>query len=262
FCVIAALPAGDVAHLDALARAALSEHGEAFSVTASCGSALLPADARTPSEALGIADRRMYAEKGSGSRASAAHQSAEVLLQVLCERSSHLGTYLDDVTELCGAVGGALAVPEEEMSHLLRAASLHDIGNAAIPEALLDKPGPLDEHEWAYIRSHTLIGERILAAAPALAPAAKLVRSSHERFDGGGYPDGLAGEQIPLGARIIAACAAFYAMTARRPHRSPMSVECAQAELRAGAGTQFDATVVDALMEVLRDRVMQADGVA
>ena len=261
FCVIAPLADGDVADLDAHARAALSEHGEAFSVTASCGSATLPAEARTPSEALGLADRRMYAAKGSGSRASAAQQSTEVLLQVLCERSSQLGTHLDHVPELCAAVGRSLAVPDAEMSHLLRAASLHDIGNAAIPEALLDKPGPLDDDEWAFIRSHTLIGERILAAAPALMPAAKLVRSSHERFDGRGYPDGLAGERIPLGARIIAACAAFDAMTARRPQRSPMSVECAQAELHAGAGTQFDAAVVDALIEIVQARVVHADGV-
>jgi len=131
-------------------------------------------------------------------------QERHVLLQILSQRNPELGTHLDEVTQLCEAVGQALAVPEDQMNHLLHAAALHDVGKAAIPEAILDKAGPLDDDEWAYIRRHTIMGERILAAAPALAPAAKLVRSSHERVDGRGYPDDLAGDQIPLGARIIA----------------------------------------------------------
>ena len=94
-----------------------------------------------------------------------------------------------------------------------RAAELHDIGKIAIPDSVLNKPGPLDATEWELMRSHTLIGERILGAAPALRPVAKLVRSTHERWDGGGYPDGLAGEEIPLGARIIFICDAFDVMT-------------------------------------------------
>ncbi len=255
FCVIASVPAGSSA--DALverARAALTERGDAFSVTASCGAALLPAQATTPSEALGLADRRMYAVKGSGTRASAARQSADVLLQVLSERNADLGMHLDEVTQLCEAVGHALEVPEDQMIHLLHAASLHDVGKAAIPEAILDKPGPLDADEWTYMRRHTIMGERILAAAPALAPAAKLVRASHERIDGGGYPDGLTGAQIPLGARIIAACDAYDAMTANRPYRTAMSSEGALSELRACAGTQFDPDVIDALAAVIAER--------
>ncbi|HWC28016.1 MAG TPA: PAS domain S-box protein, partial [Solirubrobacteraceae bacterium] len=254
FCVIAARPPNGVDDLVDRARRALTEWGEAFSVTASCGSALLPAQAATPSDALGLADRLMYAEKGSGTRASAARQSANVLLQVLAERDPELGVHLDEVTQLCEAVGRALAVPEDQMCYLLHAASLHDVGKAAIPEAILDKPAPLDEDEWSYVRRHTLVGERILAAAPALAPAAKIVRASHERLDGRGYPDGLAGEQIPLGARIIAACDAFDAMTADRPYRSAMSVEDALTELRACAGTQFDPAVVGALAAVVTGR--------
>ena len=98
------------------------------------------------------------------------------------------------------------------------AAELHDIGKVAIPDSIVEKPGPLDDEEWAFMRRHTIIGERILAAAPSLAPVGELVRSSHERYDGRGYPDGLAGEDIPLGARIIAVCDAFDAMLADRPY--------------------------------------------
>jgi two-component system, cell cycle response regulator len=105
------------------------------------------------------------------------------------------------------------------------------------------------------MRQHTVIGERILGGAPALASAARLVRASHERIDGAGYPDGLRGDEIPLGARIICVCDAFHAMTSSRPYRpTPLSVEGALAELRGGAGTQFDADVVEAFCSVLAER--------
>ena len=133
------------------------------------------------------------------------------------------------------------------MPPLLRAASLHPVRKGTIPTENPGQPGPLTEEEWSYVRRHTLIGDRILAAAPALVPAARLVRSSHERLDGRGYPDGLAGDQIPLGARIIAACDAFDAMRSDRPYRSAMSTEGALSELQSCAGTQFDPAVVDAL---------------
>ena len=131
---------------------------------------------------------------------------------------------------------------------------LHDVGKIAVPDAILNKPGPLTEDEWQFIRQHTLIGERILGAAPSLADAARLVRASHERMDGTGYPDGLLGEEIPLGARVIGVCDAFDAMTSARPYRAtPLSVEGALAELRENAGTQFDPQVVEMFCdEVLR----------
>ena len=125
------------------------------------------------------------------------------------------------------------------------AGELHDIGKVAIPDAIMSKPGPLDPDEWAIVRRHTIIGERILAAAPALSQVAKLVRSSHERNDGTGYPEGLAGDEIPLGSRIVAVCDAFDAMIGPRPYRRGMSEEAAIAELRACASTQFDPKVVD-----------------
>jgi HD-GYP domain-containing protein (c-di-GMP phosphodiesterase class II) len=134
----------------------------------------------------------------------------------------------------------------EQLDELTRAAELHDIGKAAIPDAILNKPGPLDGDEWLFMRRHTIIGERILAEAPALVPVAALVRASHERWDGAGYPDGLAGDQIPLGARVIMVCDAFHAMTNRRAYSVALSPEAALDELRRGGGTQFDPLVVDA----------------
>jgi HD-GYP domain-containing protein (c-di-GMP phosphodiesterase class II) len=109
---------------------------------------------------------------------------------------------------------------------------------------ILNKPGPLDQVEWEFMRRHTQIGARIIAAAPSLAGAADLVRSHHEWYDGNGYPDRLAGEEIPVGAQIIAVCDAFGAMTGERAYRSPMSVEDALDELSRGAGTQFSPAVV------------------
>jgi two-component system cell cycle response regulator len=127
-----------------------------------------------------------------------------------------------------------------------RAAELHDIGKIAIPDAILNKPGPLDLEEWSFMRRHTLIGESMLSAAPALQGAAKIVRSSHERIDGEGYPDGLRGDEIPLASRIVFVCDAFHAMTSDRPYGVAGTVPDALAELADCAGTQFDPAVVEA----------------
>jgi diguanylate cyclase (GGDEF)-like protein len=246
FCVLASVPPADQETLLARAADALVEHGEGFAITASYGAVLLPAEATDATEALHLADQRMYADKTSV-RSSAGRQTTDALTRLLAERHPDLGEHGDYVTELCGKVAEVLDLPDEERVHLLCAAALHDIGKAAVPDAILGKPGPLDEDEWAFMRQHTIIGERILSAAPALARAAELVRCSHERYDGSGYPDGLAGEDIPLAARIIFVCDAYDAMTTPRPYRStPMSPEGALEQLRDGAGTQFDPAVVAA----------------
>jgi HD-GYP domain-containing protein (c-di-GMP phosphodiesterase class II) len=147
----------------------------------------------------------------------------------------------------------------EELDVLARAAELHDVGKIAIPDAILTKPGPLDAEEWRFMSRHTILGERILTAAAALRPVARLVRSSHERFDGNGYPDGLCGEGIPLGARIIFVCDAFDAMTSDRSYSAAIPVADALAELRACAGTQFDPRVVDAFVASLGGRSVDAE---
>jgi two-component system cell cycle response regulator len=241
----------------AACSAALTERGEGFEVSSSFGSVVLPEEATTPTQALQLADRRMYARKG-GRRMSAGRQSRDVLLRTLSERRPDLQLRLRDIGELALAVGRELHMGPEGLDEVARAAELHDVGKIAVPDAILDKPGALDPVEWSFMRRHPLIGERILLAAPALRPVARLVRSSHERWDGGGYPDGLSGDEIPLGARVVAVCDAFDAMTTERPYRQPISKEEAVSELRRCAGTQFDPMVVEAFCRVIarerRDR--------
>jgi len=256
FCVLST--SADPHALPERAARALAEHGDGFTVTASHGSVLLPVEATTATEALREADRRMYARKNSDSRSSAGRQSADVLLRILSERSPALGVHLDEVTVLCNAVAERLGMPEADRSPLLQAASLHDVGKAAIPDEILNKPGPLNDDEWAFMRRHTIIGERILSAAPALSRAAKLVRWSHERFDGEGYPDRLAGRAIPLASRIIAVCDAYDAMVAERPYKAPTEPQAARAELRRCAGRQFDPEVVEVFCAVLEERERDA----
>jgi diguanylate cyclase (GGDEF)-like protein len=251
FCVLGPVAESESYALVECATRALSDTGEGFEISAAHGAVMLPRDATDGPNALRLADQRMYAVKAT-SRKSAGRQTTDVLLTVLAERDPRLATHLDDVTELCAAVCSRLGLPDEEVVPIIQAASLHDVGKAAIPEEILDKPGTLSDDEWAFMRRHTLIGERILGVAPALTDAAKLVRSSHEAYDGSGYPDGLRGEAIPLGARIIAICDAYDAMTSTRPYREAMSSEVALNELRRCAGTQFDPAVVDAFAAVVR----------
>jgi diguanylate cyclase (GGDEF)-like protein len=253
FCVLTDVPLQEQPQLVAAASDALTEHGDGFTISATWGSVGLPEETRDPAEALRISDQRMYARKSSA-RASAGRQSTDVLLRVLSERNAELGTHLDEVTELCEAVGIEMGLHEERMAPLLQAASLHDVGKAAIPDEILAKADPLTDEEMAFIRRHTLIGERILSAAPALARAATIVRWSHEHYDGNGYPDGLAGEDIPLESRIISVCDAYDAMTSQRPYRATMSHEGAILELQRCSGTQFDSSVVNAFCIVMADR--------
>ena len=175
FCIIATAAGGDVAATVATAGAALTERGEAFSVGCSFGSVLVPDEADTAPAALRIADQRMYAHK-QGSRPSAVSQSKDVLRQALSERHPDLEPHSSEVAELADAVARRLGLPDADVAEVRLAAELHDVGKVAIPEVILGKPGPLDETEWAFMRRHTIIGERIVAAAPALAGVARIVR--------------------------------------------------------------------------------------
>jgi two-component system cell cycle response regulator len=180
-----------------------------------------------------------------GARGASGGESTEVLLRVLSERSPGLLEDHRRVAQLARATASQLDLSEQDIERVELAARLHDIGKVAIPDAILNKPGPLNESEWEVMRSHTEIGERIIATAPCLADIAALVRSHHECYDGSGYPDGLAGEAIPFGACIIAVCDAFGAMMRQRPYSEAITVAEALAELRRCSGSQFHPVVVD-----------------
>ena len=237
---------------DIAARAgeALGEHGEGFTVSASYGAVLIPRETRDATR--GASHRRpanvRLQELVPPQRS---RQTTDVLVQVLAERDAALGDHLSAVARLAESVSIRLGLTREQADDVKRAASLHDIGKLAIPESILAKPGPLTASEWEFVRQHTLIGERerILSAAPSLTGCGKIVRSSHEWWDGTGYPDRLGGEEIPLAARIVFVCDAFEAMTSARPYCESRSAPDAVAELRRCAGTQFDPDVVQAFAE-------------
>jgi two-component system cell cycle response regulator len=257
FCVLAPIEKGNpLATLDR-GRRALGEAGDGFEISAAHGVVLVPEQADDAGTALGIADRRMYAEKATARR-SADEQSRDVLLKALEEHHPDLGEHVHDVGLLASAVARELGLDARHLQYVRHAAELHDIGKVAVPSSILDKPGKLDPEEWQFIARHTIIGERILGAAPALRPVATLVRASHEHFDGNGYPDGLAGSEIPLGARIVSVCDAFDAMTSDRPYQRSLSPEEALDELRRCAGTQFDPDVVAAFCRVNARRTADA----
>ena len=177
---------------------------------------------------------------------SAGMQAHGVLRRLLHEREPELEDHAREVAVLAGAFGRHLGLDAAGLGALVRAAELHDIGKVAIPDQILHKPGVLTPEEWRLIRTHTLLGERILTAAPALAQVGALVRSSQERWDGQGYPDALAGGAIPYLSRVLLVCIAFHAMTSPRPYRDAVAVEQALAELQREGGRQFDPAVVDA----------------
>jgi diguanylate cyclase (GGDEF)-like protein len=252
FCVIAPAAVDTAASFEALAVEALTDASGFFTVSAASGSVLLGEEAHTVSSAVRLADERMYAQK-AGKRAGAGGQAKDVLLATLSERSPDLGRHTTGVAELTDAVGRMLGLPEQDLVAVRQAANLHHIGKMAIPDAILNKPGPLTPEERTFLHQHTIIGQRIVSVAPALVRAGTLIRSSHEHFDGTGYPDRLAGEQIPIGARVIAVCDAYEAIVSDRPYRAARSPHEALAELRRCAGDQFDPAVVAAFEATIAD---------
>jgi two-component system cell cycle response regulator len=254
FCVLLDGVGVQLAQVVAGSAEALSETGTGFSIGASYGMVTIPSEADDVSAALHIADTRMYAKKNGRRAATIMAQTRDVLLGAAAEHSAGLPDHMLEVGELSRNVARRLGLDAEMVDLTLRAGELHDVGKLAIPESILSKPASLSDGEWAFVRNHTLIGERVLNAAPALQPVAKVVRSTHERFDGAGYPDGLSGEQIPLPSRIVFACEAFDAMISSRPYAPGMSVTDARAELRRCAGSQFDPRVIDALLAELDHR--------
>jgi two-component system cell cycle response regulator len=251
FCLVATVGSDDVESLIDRACEALTDVGEGFAIGSSFGAVMLPDEARDSSHVLQTADERLYAQKYS--RRGESDRTMAALLEALSIREPDLQAQLADVGLLSADVGRMLGLRRDELDELERAARLHDLGKLAVPDEILHKPGPLDEREWAFVRQHTIVAERILRASPALRSVATVVRSSHENWDGSGYPDGIGGDEIPLGSRIIRACNAYVAMTSDRPYREALSRDEALDELTRLAGTEFDATVVRVLVARVRD---------
>jgi HD-GYP domain-containing protein (c-di-GMP phosphodiesterase class II) len=184
---------------------------------------------------------------------SSAYRGTAMLLGDVIEADDeYTGSHSRDVVDLVIAVADALELPGRDRRRAEFAALLHDVGKVKIPATIINKAGPLDEDEWELMKTHTVIGEAMLGQIGGLlGEVGQIVRSCHERWDGGGYPDGLAGEAIPLEARIVCACDAWSAMTTDRSYRKARSQADAAVELRASAGTHFDPRVVEALARVL-----------
>ena len=197
--------------------------------------------------------RAMVAGTPSKSTGDYARQGdvIEVLAKALLERDRYTGEHSESVVEMASSVGRRMGLDDTEVGYIRGAALLHDIGKVAIPDHILHKPGALTDDEWELMRQHPVIGERILRAIPGLGPVARIVRHEHERWDGKGYPDGLVGEAIPIGARIILACDAYHAMTSDRPYRQAMPHRDAIIELSNQAGKQFDPQVTGTLIGYL-----------
>ena len=237
------------------ATASLRNEGNDPLIGWSYGEVTIPDEAADPELAIQVASQRLSAHNQRQHR-SARRQAHAVLMAVLGSRRPELREHLRVVTYRAIALGRRFGLTREEIDDIALAAELQDIGLLSVPEAILEKESPLTEEELTMIRSRSLAGEKIIGAAPGLASVASLVRSSSEYFDGSGYPDGLAGDSIPLGARIIAVAVAFAAMTAPRPYRSTAGTfEDALTELRRCSGTQFDPKVVDALVNDLTDEI-------
>jgi HD domain/GAF domain len=178
----------------------------------------------------------------------------EALSAALDMRDRRTAKHSEDVVVLAREVGALLDLEPAALLELEYAARLHDVGKLRVPDAVLHKPGPLTEAEHDLVKLHPVWGAETLATIAGLEIVAAIVRFHHERWDGHGYPDGLAGERIPLASRIVSACDAWGAMRADRPYRRALSKEDALDELRGGSGTQFDPGVTDALAETVARR--------
>lgn len=254
-------------------RAAVAAHsflpGGGLYLTCSMGVAAYPAHASDRSALVEAADRAMYAAKKLGrnqvrsvadpivktleagkddSREEVALQGTVEALAVLVEaRDAFTGEHTKVVEEFAKKIAGEMGLEASEVRLIGMVGKLHDIGKVAIPDTILQKPGALSEEEWALMHKHPLIGSDVVSRVPTLRMTAPGIRGHHERWDGTGYPDGLAGEKIPLAARIVSVADCFSAMTTDRPYRAARSQAGALEELRRAAGTHFDPTVVNAM---------------
>jgi len=197
-----------------------------------------------------LQDRVVEAERGL--------VATTALLQAIEARDSYTAEHSKAVVELAATVAEQLGIGESEGVDLARVALLHDIGKIAIPDSILRKPGPLDDQEWELMRKHPEYGSDLIERTPGVVHLAPAVRAEHERWDGEGYPDGLAGEEIPLASQIVFACDAYHAMVSDRPYRKGLGEKEARRRLRDGAGTQFNPAVVTAMLAALEQHVEPA----
>jgi len=260
-------PAAHLAIERLLVRLEKVSAGPVTGLSMSIGVAALEAK-QTSEELLAAADAALQQARAAGGHQAVvfeghvgedtgnpAHGDVVVALaSALQERDQYTGDHSESVVEMSARVAEAMALDADEIARVRMGALLHDIGKVGVPDQILHKPGPLDDSEWELMRQHPEIGERILRMIPGLGPIARIVRHEHERYDGGGYPDGIAGSEIPIGSRIILACDAYHAMTSDRPYRQAMSHADAMAELGKHSGTQFDPEVIQALVGYLYGR--------
>jgi putative nucleotidyltransferase with HDIG domain len=199
-------------------------------------------------------DEALPSSKGSDEldeRQRTANGAIEGILVMLKARDAATCAHAPATGAWCRRLAEALQLSASMADTVVKAAILHDVGKIGTPDKILLKPGPLDEGEWETMRAHAEVGAEILAQLPSLAPYAAIVRAHHERWDGAGYPDGLRGEEIPFEARVVAVADAFHAMISQRPYRDAIGQREAMAILRAGAGTQWDPTVIAAMLAML-----------
>lgn len=198
-----------------------------------------------------LATEALRAAEAERRLAETLQASVGSLAALLDLRDGYTGRHSSTVVELCEQVARRVGVTGAELDHLRIAAHLHDLGKIGVPDQILHKPGPLDDAEWSIMREHPVWGARALEAIPEFRQAAHAVRHHHERWDGTGYPDGLAGEAIPIGARVIAVCDAYEAMTSHRPYRPALAEPLARERVVAGTGSHFDPAVTWALLDAL-----------
>lgn len=193
------------------------------------------------------------AQRGERDAAVQYRASLVALSRALEARDGYTGAHGVQTVALARRVARRLGLPATQVTEVETVALLHDTGKIGMPDEVLRKPGPLGGEEWSVVREHPIVGERILRGVPGLERVARAVRHEHEHWDGGGYPDGLAGEAIPLASRIVLVCDAFHAMTSDRPYRTAMPRSDAVEELQRGAGEEFDPAVVRALLQEVGD---------
>jgi HD-GYP domain-containing protein (c-di-GMP phosphodiesterase class II) len=190
--------------------------------------------------------------------AEAYDQTLDALVAALDTRDRETEGHSQRVVRIALLIAAEMAYPEDDLNNLQRGALLHDIGKIGIPDAILRKPGPLDDDEWEIMRKHPEFGRRMLAGIPFLKRPLDVIYAHQERYDGTGYPEGLAGEEIPIGARIFAVADTFDAITSDRPYRKGQPLETARQIIRDNSGTQFDPKVVQVFLSI-PDEVLVAE---